>query len=81
MIDKDNYYSIGIMMGMIVVSLFAFVLGSFTGISWYDNYLADIVRPIVYPKSIDCEAHRNIHSQVLIEVLIKEVNHARQTNS
>lgn len=77
MIDEDNYYSIDMMMGMIVVSLFAFVLGSFVGISWYDNYLANIVRPVVYPKSIDCEAHKNIHSQVLIEALIKEVDHAR----
>ena len=81
MIDEDNYYSIGMMMGMIVVSLFAFVLGSFTGISWYDNYLANIVRPIVYPKSVDCEAHKNIYTPELIETLIKEVNHARQTNS
>ena len=79
MIDKNNYYS---MIGsMLVVSLITFVLGLFFGISWYDNYLADIIRPIVYPKSVDCEAHRNIHSQVLIEALIKEVNHARQTNS
>lgn len=80
MIDEENYYSIGMMMGMIVVSLFAFVLGSFAGISWYDNYLADIARPIVYPKSVDCEAHKNIYAQELIEALIKEVNHARQTN-
>ena len=76
--DEDKDYSM--IWGMLVVSLFAFVLGLFAGISWYDNYLADIVRPVVYPKSVDCEAHRNIHSQVLIEALIKEVNHARQTN-
>lgn len=79
MIDKESYYSM--VGGMLVVSLITFVLGSFVGICWLDDHLADIVRPIVYPKSIDCETHRNIHSQVLIEALIKEVNHARQTNS
>lgn len=79
MIDKNNYYSmIG---GMLVVSLITFILGLFFGISWYGNYLADIIRPIVYPKSVDYKAHKNINAQELIEVLIKEVNHARQTNS
>ena len=79
MIDKESYYNmIG---GMLVISILTFILGLLGGVLWFDAYIANIVRPIVYPKSIDCEAHRNIHSQVLIEVLIKEVNHARQTNS
>ena len=79
MIDKESYYNmIG---GMLVVSVLTFILGLLGGVLWFDAYIANIVRPIVYPKSIDCEAHRNIHSQVLIEALIKEVNHARQTNS
>lgn len=79
MIDKESYYNmIG---GMLVVSILTFILGLLGGVLWFDAYMANIVRPVVYPKSIDCEAHRNIHSQVLIEALIKEVNHARQTNS
>ena len=79
MIDKESYYNmIG---GMLVVSILTFILGLLGGVLWFDAYIANIVRPVVYPKSIDCEAHRNIHSQVLIEALIKEVNHARQTNS
>lgn len=79
MIDKNEYYSM--MMGMLVASILTFILGLLGGVLWFDAYIANIVRPTVYPKSIDCEAHRNIHSQVLIEALIKEVNHARQTNS
>lgn len=79
MIDKESYYNmIG---GMLVFSILTFILGLLGGIIWFDAYIANIVRPVVYPKSIDCEAHRNIRSQVLIEALIKEVNHARQTNS
>ena len=79
MIDKESYYNmIG---GMLVVSILTFILGLLGGVLWFDAYIVNIVRPVVYPKSIDCEIHRNIHSQVLIEALIKEVNHARQTNS
>lgn len=75
MIDEENYYDmIG---GMLVVSILTFILGLCGGALWFDAYIADIVRPIVYPKSVDCEAHKNIHAQELIEVLIKEVNHAR----
>ena len=79
MIDKNKYYSM--MMGMLVFSILTFILGLLGGVLWFDAYITNIVRPVVYPKSIDCEAHRNIRSQVLIEALIKEVNHARQTNS
>lgn len=80
MIDEniDKYYEMT--MGMLVVSIFTFVLGLLGGVLWFDAYIANIVRPVVYPKSIDCEAHKNIHSQVLIEALIKEVDHARQVH-
>ena len=78
MIDKESYYNmIG---GMLVVSILTFILGLLGGVLWFDDYIVNIVRPVLYPNSLDCEAHRNIHSQVLIETLIKEVNHARPTN-
>jgi len=76
----DDKY-IDLLMGTIVVSTLTFVLGLFGGVCWHDAYLANIVRPIVYPKSVDCEAHKNIHSETLIKVLIKEVEHARQAHS
>ena len=78
---KDEDWDYSMIGGMLVISILTFILGLLGGVLWFDAYIANIVRPIVYPKSVDCEAHRNIHSQVLIEALIKEVNHARQTNS
>lgn len=72
----DDKY-IELLMGTIVIAILSFILGLFGGICWYDTYLANIVRPVVYPKSVDCVAHKNIHSEVLIKALIKEVDHAR----
>lgn len=77
MIDENKYYS---MMWTLLVSILTFVLGLLGGVLWFDAYITNIVRPVVYPKSIDCEAHKNIRSQVLIEALIKEVDHARQVH-
>lgn len=81
--DEDKYYSVimDIIIGMAIFSIFTFVLGLLGGVLWFDAYIANIVRPVVYPKSIDCETHKNIHTQVLIEALIKEVDHARQTHN